>query len=260
LKKNNLKLAVFTIVIVAATLACSTLTGGGDNTPNNQLPLPLPSNTPVPPPTDAAPTLAPEATENTAPQPTEAQQTGSMDVLFFDDFSDPNSGWDRFSNDEGLTDYDNGVYLIGIYQESWFYWANPYQFFGDVVVEVEAQKVTGEDDMSYGIVCRHQDVDNWYLLNVSADGFAAIRKRYQGSELTELTDWVAVPSLNMGNGVNLLRGECVGDRISLYVNGELAIETFDSDIVSGDVGLMGGTFNQSLSEVIFDNFTVYNPN
>jgi hypothetical protein len=177
-----------------------------------------------------------------------------------DDFSDPTSGWDDFSNEEGSTQYNNGVYQISIQREAWFFWANPYLDFGDVIVEVEAQKISGEDDMSYGIICRHLDVDNWYVLNVSADGYAAIRKRYQGSDLTTLTDWVPVSSINTGSGTNLLRAECVGDRLSLYVNGTLAIETFDSDIPTGDVGLMAGTFEQPLTEVIYDNFIVSSPN
>lgn len=185
--------------------------------------------------------------------------TGDANILFEDDFSKESSGWDRETYDDGITDYADGAYKISIYTDSLFFWASPYQDFDDVVIEVEAQKTSGEDDMQYGIICKHQDVENWYALIVTADGFAAIRKRYLGGELDFITDWAEAPSLNMGNGTNLLRAECVGDRLALYVNDELVIETNDAAITSGDAGLMAGTFNQDNAEVMFDNFIVRNP-
>ena len=185
--------------------------------------------------------------------------SGDANILFEDDFSRESSGWDRENYGDGITDYDNGAYKISIYTDSLFFWASPYQDFDDVIVEVQAQKTSGEDDMQYGLICKHQDVENWYALIVTADGFAAIRKRYAGGELDFITDWAEVPGLNTGNGTNLLRAECIGDRLALYVNGELAIETYDSDITSGDAGLIAGTFEQPSAEVMFDNFIVRQP-
>jgi len=224
--KRNTKLLIFIGVIVISLLACSTFSSGGSNSGN-----------------------------------TTGNDTGSepANILFEDDFSNSNSGWDQYSDDAGLTDYENGAYKIGIYTDTYFYWANPYQNFGDVIVEVEAQKTSGGDDMQYGIICRHLDVDNWYALVISGDGFAAIRKRYQGSDLDYIADWVEVGAINTGNSTNNLRAECVGSRLSLYVNGTLAVEANDGDISSGDVGLMAGTFDQSSTEVLYDNFVVRKP-
>lgn len=224
--KRNAKLIIFIGVIIITTLACSTFSGGGNNSGD-----------------------------------TTGNDTGSQpaNILFEDDFSNSNSGWDQYSDDAGLTDYENGAYKIGIYTDTYFYWANPYQNFGDVSVEVEAQKTSGGDDMQYGIICHHLDVDNWYALVISGDGFAAIRKRYQGGDLEYIADWVEVGAINTGNSTNTLRAECVGSRLSLYVNGTLAVEATDADIPSGDVGLMAGTFDQSSTEVLFDNFVVRKP-
>jgi hypothetical protein len=183
----------------------------------------------------------------------------AANILFEDDFSKTNTGWDQETYADGLTDYADGAYKIGIYAESKFFWANPYKNYEDVIVEVEAQKVRGGDDMQYGVICRHQDVENWYTLAVTADGFAVIRKRFNGGDLDFITDWAEAPSILTGNNTNLLRAECVGDRLSLYVNGELVIETLDSDIAKGDVGLMAGTFEQPDAEILFDNFIVRKP-
>ena len=151
------------------------------------------------------------------------------------------------------------MYKIGVYKDTTFYWATPYLDFNDVIIEVQAQKISGGDDMQYGIICKHFDENNFYALVISGDGYAAIRKRYQASDLDYAAEWVEAPSVNMGNATNALRGECVGSRLSLYVNDVLAIEINDSDIPSGDAGVMAGNFNQSTTEVLFDNFVVRRP-
>lgn len=265
--KTRIILIMAALLIVS--LACTTVTGAlTTDTPAPIIPTnnsaPLPTDTPEPLPTDTA---EPSPADTTEPLPTDTTDptTGGIspmpggEVLFFDDFSDPDSGWDQFSDEEGITDYSNGAYLIGVYTDTYFYWANPYQTFGDVVVKVDTEKVLGEDDMQYGIICRHLDVDNFYALIISGDGYAAIRKRYQGSDLNYIAEWVEVPAINTGNAANSLQAECVGNRLSLFVNGELAVEVYDSDIFSGDTGLMAGTFDQAETEVYFDNFTVQAP-
>lgn len=217
--KTNTKLAVIIAILILTSLACATLTGLGDG----------------------------------------GDTAGQANILFEDDFSNPGSGWDRYEDSEGVTDYSDGTYKIALFTDEMFYWANPYQNFTDVIVEVQAMKVSGGEDMQYGIICRHADIDNWYALVISADGYAAVRKRIQGNDLDYIAEWVQVPSVNTGNATNNLRAECIGNRLALYVNGSLAIETTDSDISSGDAGLMAGTFEQGSTEVLFDNFRVINP-
>jgi hypothetical protein len=190
--------------------------------------------------------------------PTSGGDTGP-EILFSDDFSSDRSGWDRDSAAQGFTEYVNGAYHIKVETDSYFWWGTPYQNFGDVIVEVDAALVAGEDDNMYGVICKHEDNDNWYALVISGDGYAAIRKRYLGGELEYITDFEPAPMVNTGRASNKLRGECVGDRLALYVNGELAIESFDADISAGDVGLIAGTFEQPLTEVSFDNFLVIEP-
>jgi hypothetical protein len=184
---------------------------------------------------------------------------GEPEILFEDDFSVASSGWDQYTGGEGYADYENGAYKIGVYTDTMLYWANPYRDFTDVVVEVDAQKVAGGDEMLYGIICRYADQDNWYALVISGQGWAAIRKRSQGSGLEYITDWMEASSINTGSNANQLRVECVGSRLSLYVNGFLAVETNDASISSGDAGLMVGTLDQPEAEVLFDNFVVRRP-
>ncbi len=247
MKSNRTKFLLILVVLVAAMLACTTIPG--ITTDPTQPPVVQPTQPPVVQPTDTSP----------PPPPPPTSAPPAADILFEDDFSDSASGWDRYSDADGSTDYFNGSYRITVNKDTYFYWANPYRTFTDVVVEVQAQKTSTGDDIQYGIICRHSDVNNWYVLVVSGDGYAAIRKRYQGSDLTYIADWVQSSAINTGNTMNTLRAECIGSRLALYVNGQLVIEVNDADIPNGDVGLLAGTFSDLSVEVLFDNYVVTRP-
>ncbi len=64
-------------------------------------------------------------------------------ILFRDDFSDVDSGWDRSKFESGLTDYERGGYRIFVTETDYSAWANPSRNFSDVRVEVEAKKLGG---------------------------------------------------------------------------------------------------------------------
>ncbi len=193
---------------------------------------------------------------------------GDANVLFQDDFSNTNSGWDRYTDSNGGTDYSNGQYRINVLIDTYLFWANPGRTFTDVIVEVDATKVGGtteidsDDDNNYGIICRHSDVNNFYVLVISSDGYYGIRKRFQGS--SELA-FIGIEGMDFsdaikqGNATNRLRAECIGSTLRLVVNGETVMEVIDADISSGDVGLMAGTFSAPSADIVFDNFVVRQP-
>ncbi|MEN8241203.1 MAG: hypothetical protein ABFS17_04740 [Chloroflexota bacterium] len=181
----------------------------------------------------------------------------SRDVLFEDDFSRTSTGWDRFESEEAATDYGDDVYRIQIKTEDYIAWAGPYVDFADVIIEVETYKASGGDDNGFGIVCRHVDVENFYFLEISSDGFAWIGKQYNAE--FELLDSTESNQINLGNATNDLRAECVGNRIALYINGTLELEAIDSDLSHGDVGLIAETYTSTSTEILFDNFIVTKP-
>ena len=67
--------------------------------------------------------------------------TNPGDLLFQDGFSDPSSGWDRGSTEEGLTDYENDRYRILVNSTNADFWSNPGLYFMNVQVEVDAGKI-----------------------------------------------------------------------------------------------------------------------
>lgn len=181
-------------------------------------------------------------------------------VLYSDDFSDPNSGWDRVQSDEGVTDYENGAYRIFVDQSQHDYWANPGRSFGDVRVEVDATKTGGPDDNDFGLVCRYQDTENFYAFLISSDGYYAILKYSGGTSESLGTDgMLSTVAVNQGAATNHIRADCVGDTLTLYANGTRLHSTTDSQFTSGDVGLIAGTFDEPGTDISFDDFVVREP-
>jgi hypothetical protein len=187
-------------------------------------------------------------------------ETQDDSVLFQDDFSDTGSGWDRTTNENGATDYQDGGYHIYVAPEFYSLWANPGRDFTDVRVEVVGHKISGVDDNEYGVICRYVDVGNFYAASVSSDGFYAIIRLLDGSfEYLGMEAMQTSDAVNQGSDSNHIRLDCVGSTLTLYVNSTQVATATDSSFSSGDVGLYAGTFNSPDIDILFDDFVVYRP-
>ena len=190
---------------------------------------------------------------------TSSDSSGS-NILFQDDFSQPDSGWDRTSDDFLTTDYVDEHYQIFINDTNFYGWANPGKVFSDTRIETNAELVDGAIDTEYGIICRYKDVRNFYVGLISADGYYAIIKNKNGKfELVGMDYMQDSPKINQGISTNKLQFDCIGDTLTLYANGEILAEVKDSEFANGDVGLIASTYDTPGSKIFFDNFTVYRP-
>jgi hypothetical protein len=182
------------------------------------------------------------------------------DVLFQDDFSDPSSGWDQVRNDEGVTDYEDGIYRISVHRANSDYWTHPNLNFSDVRIFVEATKVGGSDDNYFGVLCRYQDVENFYFFIISSDGYYGIGKLKDNIQTLISSDNL-LPSeeIHQGETTNYIQASCIGNVLTLYVNDQLLINNEDNDLISGDVGLIAGTNDINGTDIQFDNFRVFKP-
>lgn len=181
------------------------------------------------------------------------------ETLFYDDFTDPRTGWERFTSAEGTMDYDGSGYrfLVNALQAN--FWSTPGKSFTDVRMEVDVAKLSGPDENRIGLLCRFTE-GNYYFFLVSSDGYYTIGK-YIGGNAIQLgqTEMEYSEALHRGLAVNHLRADCVGDTFTLYVNGTQVAQAQDPDFPEGDVGLLAGTFAQPGVDVIFDNFVVLQP-
>jgi hypothetical protein len=195
---------------------------------------------------------------------TPAGGDASGKIIFEDDFSNDSGDWDDFVEDYGTTGYeDDGTYKITIEDTSSYLTAKPGKFkdAADVVIDVDvlASDKTPHDA---GVVCRYKDIDNFYYLMFSSDGWYAIGKFVDGEEaligaeeMIEDTDLV----INRDYNDNQLRGECIGSTLALYVNGTKLFETTDTDLDDGNVGLIAGAYDDVPITALFDNFVVSKP-
>ncbi len=218
--KNILRFSTILIVLALAILACSVTSGGDD----------LPSN-----------------------------------VLFQDDFSRTSSGWDRVNIEgEGMTDYQDGVYRIQVLTAETIVWSNPGLDFSDVQIEVDSTKVGGPDDNDFGVICRYEELGNdqynYYFFLISSDGYYGIGKVLGDSQELIGTDvLVTSEHINQGMAANHIRADCVGSTLTLYVNGQMLTSQRDTNLTSGDVGLLASTYGTAGTDIHFDNFSVLKP-
>jgi len=183
-------------------------------------------------------------------------------VLFSDDFGDPKSGWDVRKTENGASGYQDGRYFIHVDKPKYQLWSSPRQSFeGDVVVEVTAGLASGPEENEMGVICRYRDKKNFIYGSVGADGYYAIVeiKDDKGTILTGNGKFQKSDAIPIGSETYVLRLACEGDRYTLFVDGEKIDSASSSAFSSGDVGLLGGTFDQGGVEILFDDFKVSTP-
>jgi hypothetical protein len=189
---------------------------------------------------------------------TETPPPPSGTVLFQDEFENNTTGWDRLANDAGIMDYDSGGYRMLIRQPQMNFWSTPGRNFRDVRIEVDVSKLNGPDENRAGLMCRYQH-GNYYFFVISTDGYYAIGKFIGGqSLLLGQSEMQAVAGIQPSS-VNHLRADCIGDSLAFYVNYNLIAGAKDSDLASGDAGVLAGSFAQPGVDMLFDHFLAMQP-
>ena len=94
---------------------------------------------------------------------------------------------------------------------------------------------------------------------ISPDGSYGIAKMENGEDefLAEGQDQTGI--IHRGDAPNRVRGECIGETLTLYANGQKLLEVDDDDLLSGDVGLLAGTRLSGGIEVLFTYFAILEP-
>ena len=194
-----------------------------------------------------------------APAPTPAvPPPASGTVLFEDEFNANTTGWDRFSNEGGIMDYFEGGYRILVQRPDLNFWSTPEKEYRDVRVEADILKLAGPDENRMGLLCRYQ-AGNHYFFIISNDGYYAIGKFING-QTTLLGQTEMQPNaLIQPNMINHLRADCIGNTLTFYVNFTEIASVQDSDLTSGDIGVLAGSFSQPGVDVSFDHFVVMQP-
>ncbi|MCB8946343.1 MAG: hypothetical protein H6658_21575, partial [Ardenticatenaceae bacterium] len=107
--------------------------------------------------------------------------------------------------------------------------------------------------------------ENFYVFLISGDGYYAIGKYQSGSDtILYLTGdgeyhYIFSDAINQGIATNQLRVGCVGNELSLAVNGLPLVTVTDPTFVTGDMGLGVSAFELGTAVIEFDNIQVIAP-
>jgi hypothetical protein len=195
--------------------------------------------------------------------PTQEPVTGT--IVYQDDFSSKTGKVEEYMDENGIVGVKDGVYSVQNFSEKWA-WSRISVTTSDSIIQVQARQVSGPSDNNtgYGVICRlgySQDTGvDGYLLAISGDGFASIQK-IDDNKFTALVDWTSNSAINTGNNDNTLKASCIGDQLTLEVNGEVMAEATDSTFTSGDAGFAGASYNKDflIMQVDFDDLVISEP-
>ncbi len=180
-------------------------------------------------------------------------------VIYADDFADPDSGWDVYTNDDTWAGYVDGEYRLAVYVNDFVTWGNPPadEEIADFEFEADARLVEGPLDNNFGLLVRYQaDDENYYWFQISSDGYYSVDLLRDG-EWVGLVGWETSDAIRQGVDVNNhLKVACSGDRFSFYVNGTHLVSLNDDSFATGSIGLAAGTFGESGVVVHFDHVQV----
>jgi hypothetical protein len=193
-----------------------------------------------------------------------APTPGVVTTLLQDDFTQPTSGWDKYSGAEGQVGYDGGHYLIRVDQPQIYLWGTPGLNLADSTVDVEAAYVAGPLNNEFGLLCRfakNNDKSSFYFFAISSDGYYVSGKVVQ-NKLTDLDPSDFKPSKAIQTGAsarNHLTATCQGNHMTFAVNSTLLSTFTDDELKFGDVGLLAGTFDEAGVAIHFDALVVKKP-
>jgi hypothetical protein len=106
------------------------------------------------------------------------------------------------------------------------------------------------------LIVRYQDERHFYLLAVDGNGRYQIQQQ-DGNDVINVQPWVMAPFLNRAGSANLLTIEDDGVRVRFYGNNMLIAELENPAYPLGFVGLAGGALGQTVAEIHFDWFQLY---
>jgi len=177
------------------------------------------------------------------------------------EFTAPDSAWTLGNLKNGSASLTNDDYLsLNVTQPNEVVSLSPTGYTAaDTIVRTDAMLVKPGDsqDASFGVMCRVQTEGSGILFSVRSNGTASIQKVVQG-KLTPLLDWKSSTFIQKGIASNIIEGDCVGSKYSLYVNGDFIGAADDSTYTNGMVGL-AALYSSDPIQVDFDYLKVYTP-
>jgi hypothetical protein len=236
--------------------------GTGTDEPLPPTSTPLPTNTPLPTETSAPsetplPTRTPIPLESLTPTATATPEDIIWEQVLTDDFS-PGFWLEDKGGSFELRYTVNGYVITNEVIDDIVFSVRSNQYN---TVRVEATGYFSQGTLSgyYGVICNFVNGGNYYVFAVGGDGWYGIGKK-STSLLTWLKEGVDTSGIvHTGNTPNSVRGDCAQGELTLWVNGTRLATANDSSFGTGSVGLAVGNRKGPVTEVVFQEFSVYVP-
>ncbi len=184
------------------------------------------------------------------------------ELIFVDDFSNAGSG---LYEDEAAEEWGQGYYDLE--REQYVYDLAPdsgtlYDYYPDVAlpqsfVYEAALAYEGSPDNLYGVIFQVVDDEQFYLFQVSGDGYFIVEKSTDDG-IETLVDWTIGDMIATGEGgENVLTVAGEDDLYRLYINGQEVAGFSDSSYSGGTIGIVAEDFSQEeWATFYFDEVTV----
>jgi hypothetical protein len=181
-------------------------------------------------------------------------------AILTDDFSSPDSGWNRQTDDTAYTRYFEGEYQMWMLKPNLTLWTVHDPIVGDAVIQTSARTAGGPDNNFFGVVCRQVNDKNFYFFVISADSYYGIGKFKEGKQiLLHSSQLERNDKLKPGRGAHHLRAECIGNTLSWVVDGIKLAQVKDGDYKEGRTGFIIGSYEKQFVDIRFDNLIVSKP-
>jgi hypothetical protein len=177
-----------------------------------------------------------------------------------DDFTCESYKWIEVNDDGGHITCENNQQHIYIQVNGGRYRYMDVDL-ADVIVEVDALKLSGKSGTALGVVCRLKS-NSFYAFFYSREALTAGIYKFDRGEWQNLgfRKLSKETMTNSSNTADRLRAECIGERLSFFINKQPVLTTYENDFRSGDVGMYaaGDGSQREPIEVAFDNLEIFN--
>ena len=210
--------------------------------------------------------------------PTQTKTEVSVQEKFFTLKFDQNadlSNFEFFNDGKGdeknmnINPLENGIeFVLNDQYLSPIYFYAPYSY-DDVAVRLQAENLGSDNNFNVGLVCRFTG-KVWYEVSITGGGLWEIFWWYKDGGGGYFKDG-GTNALKVGQWVNDYEMRCIGNKISLYINGQevKTIETTTytqylseqekNSVAEGQVGFSISSEDSTPVDVLVSEFEVYKP-
>ena len=247
------RLFLITVGVILGLTACSAHSNGPSETPLAETATEQPAS-----PGEEGQEMA-ELTPTSTLSPTPTERI----VLLEDDFSDISSGWERYREFDGVLDYEieNEVYQMMVLADDNLWWVFKEEALPEVVMGVDVWQVDGPEGSLFGLMCRYDpDSLDGIVFLISTEGQAGIGTINNGFDPLPGGELAYFDAIETGmNAKNTIEAACIGEALTLTVNGDVLFELPAPESVGEFIGLAVATPLGAGADVYFDNLVVYTP-